>query len=294
MNCSNLNKLCLISDPPPDWASYNLGIFLCTRCSSIHRNLGTHISKVKHLKLDNWDYSSLNRMIEMGNRKARMIYEERIPKCYRIPQPDSPQLILDQFIRAKYERLEFSKNFPSYTSGKMEGYLMKRLKEENSYHPRKFILNESEDTLKYHVKDNSGPKAVLRLSDINVVMSPEKIPHRNSLQITYVTSFNSTRHIFVYHEDPEIINNWYTAIRSAKLNRLQIAFPNANEQDLAEHLTHDFAREGWLYKTGPRKTDAYKKRWFTLDDRKLMYHEDPLNAYPKGEIFLGDILHGYR
>lgn len=197
----------------------------------------------------------------------------------------------------------------------MEGYLMKRLKEENNYHPRKFILNESEDTLKYHVKDNSGPKAVLRLSDINVVLSPEKIAQRNSMQITYVTSSNSTRHIFVYHDDPEVINNWYTAIRSAKLNRLQIAFPNAHDQDLVELLTHDFAKEGWLYKTGPRKSDAYKKRWFSLDDRKLMYHEEPLDAFAKvidyfvvifnlqlkrtlkflqGEIFLGDHLHGYR
>lgn len=45
---------------------------------------------------------------------------------------------------------------------------------------------------------------------------------------------------------------------------------------LVDQLTQDFAREGWLWKTGPRPTDAYKKRWFTLDYRKLMYHEEPL------------------
>lgn len=27
---------------------------------------------------------------------------------------------------------------------------------------------------------------------------------------------------------------------------------------------------------GPRKNDGFKKRWFTLDNRKLMYSEDPL------------------
>jgi hypothetical protein len=47
-------------------------------------------------------------------------------------------------------------------------------------------------------------------------------------------------------------------------------------QQLVGHLTRDFIREGWLYKTGPRSSDAYKKRWFTLDNRKLMYHDDPL------------------
>lgn len=31
-----------------------LGIFLCMRCATIHRKLGTHISKVKSLSMDSW------------------------------------------------------------------------------------------------------------------------------------------------------------------------------------------------------------------------------------------------
>lgn len=31
---------------------------------------------------------------------------------------------------------------------------MKRGKEDSRYHPRKFVLCEAEDTLKYHVKEN--------------------------------------------------------------------------------------------------------------------------------------------
>lgn len=38
----------------PSWASWNLGVFLCMRCASIHRKLGTHISKVKSLSMDKW------------------------------------------------------------------------------------------------------------------------------------------------------------------------------------------------------------------------------------------------
>lgn len=38
----------------PRWASTNLGCFLCIRCSGIHRNLGTHISKVRSVTLDKW------------------------------------------------------------------------------------------------------------------------------------------------------------------------------------------------------------------------------------------------
>ena len=34
---------CHASDPR--WASWNLGIFVCIRCSGVHRALGTHVSK---------------------------------------------------------------------------------------------------------------------------------------------------------------------------------------------------------------------------------------------------------
>lgn len=174
----------------------------------------------------------------------------------------------------------------------MVGFLMKRGKEDSRYHPRKFVLCEADDTLKYYVKENKEPKAILRISELNVAFSPEKIGHKNSLQLSFLKD-GSTRHIYLYHDQPDVITNWYMAIRCAKLHRLQIAYPAANECELIEHLTHDFAKEGWLWKTGPRTSDAYKKRWFTLDNRKLMYHDDALDAHPKGEIFLGHQLEGY-
>ena len=85
----------------------------------------------------------------------------------------------------------------------------------------------------------------------------------------------------------------YMAIRCVKLHRLQIAYPTASEVDLLEHLSQDFAKEGWLYKTGPKSSDGFKKRWFILDNRKLMYHDEPMDAQPKGEIFLGHTFDGY-
>ncbi|VDN32749.1 unnamed protein product [Gongylonema pulchrum] len=44
--------------PKPDWASLNLGTLICIECSGIHRNLGSHISKVRSLDLDDWPYGS--------------------------------------------------------------------------------------------------------------------------------------------------------------------------------------------------------------------------------------------
>ncbi|XP_063976521.1 arf-GAP with dual PH domain-containing protein 1-like isoform X2 [Diachasmimorpha longicaudata] len=278
----------------PEWASYNIGIFLCTRCAGVHRSMGAHISKVKHLKLDRWEDSQVTRVREVGNTAAKLYYEARVPPCYRRPDEEAPQVLVEQWIRAKYQREEFchADKQNQYVSGSMEGFLMKRGKEDARYQPRKFILSEADDTLKYHVKEHKEPKAVLRISELNVAFAPLKIGHQNSLQLSFMKD-GSTRHIYVYHEEAEVITNWYLAIRCAKLHRLQVAYPGASENELLTQLTRDFPKEGFLWKTGPRQSDGYKKRWFTLDERKLMYHDDPMDAHPKGEIFIGHSSEGF-
>jgi len=90
-NYSTLFSLKLIFSSGPEWASYNIGVFLCTRCAGIHRGLGAHISKVKHLKLDRWEDSQVEHMKEVGNVAAKFKYEERVPSCYRRPTEFDPQ-----------------------------------------------------------------------------------------------------------------------------------------------------------------------------------------------------------
>jgi len=56
--------------------------------------------------------------------------------------------LVEQWIRAKYQREEFCHpERQGYVSGYMEGFLMKRGKEDRRYHPRKFVLCEADDTL---------------------------------------------------------------------------------------------------------------------------------------------------
>ncbi|XP_029640598.1 stromal membrane-associated protein 1 isoform X2 [Octopus sinensis] len=99
------NKYCVDCDAKgPRWASWNLGIFLCIRCAGIHRNLGVHISKVKSVNLDTWTAEQLAMLMEMGNSRARAVYEANIPDNFRRPQTDSA---LEAFIRAKYEHKRY-------------------------------------------------------------------------------------------------------------------------------------------------------------------------------------------
>lgn len=95
------NKYCVDCDAKgPRWASWNLGIFLCIRCAGIHRNLGVHISRVKSVNLDSWTPEQVVSLQQMGNSRARAVYEANLPDNFRRPQTDST---LESFIRAKYE-----------------------------------------------------------------------------------------------------------------------------------------------------------------------------------------------
>lgn len=88
----------------PRWASWNLGVFLCIRCAGIHRNLGVHISRVKSVNLDSWTPEQVVSLQQMGNSRARAVYEAQMPDGFRRPQTDSA---LDSFIRAKYEHKKY-------------------------------------------------------------------------------------------------------------------------------------------------------------------------------------------
>ncbi|NXW14966.1 AGAP1 protein, partial [Circaetus pectoralis] len=60
----------------PDWASLNLGALICIECSGIHRNLGTHLSRVRSLDLDDWPIELIKVMSSIGNELANSVWEE--------------------------------------------------------------------------------------------------------------------------------------------------------------------------------------------------------------------------
>ncbi|XP_071003903.1 stromal membrane-associated protein 2-like, partial [Oncorhynchus clarkii lewisi] len=88
----------------PRWASWNLGIFICIRCAGIHRNLGVHISRVKSVNLDQWTQEQIQCVQEMGNAKARRLYEAFLPECFIRPETDQSA---EMFIRDKYEKKKY-------------------------------------------------------------------------------------------------------------------------------------------------------------------------------------------
>lgn len=118
-NIRKLKELLLKSDnricadcgaPDPKWASANIGVFICVKCCGVHRSLGTHISKVLSVTLDEWSDDEIQSMVEVGgNSYANSIYEAFLPEAFPKPKPESSYEERSQFIRSKYELQEFLK-----------------------------------------------------------------------------------------------------------------------------------------------------------------------------------------
>ncbi|PKS07654.1 hypothetical protein jhhlp_006260 [Lomentospora prolificans] len=103
------NNLCAdCSARNPAWASWSLGIFLCVRCASIHRKLGTHISKIKSLSMDSWTAEQVENMRKVGNVTSNKIYNPQNKKPSIPIDVDEVDSVMERFIRAKYVSNSFN------------------------------------------------------------------------------------------------------------------------------------------------------------------------------------------
>ncbi|KAM5539740.1 hypothetical protein V8D89_006553 [Ganoderma adspersum] len=98
----------------PRWASYSLGIFICMNCASIHRKMGTHISKVKSLTMDTWSKEQVEVMKSTGNTKSNAHFNsdetKHPPPTNMIDQERDSDL--EKFIRSKYQYKSFVNRSP--------------------------------------------------------------------------------------------------------------------------------------------------------------------------------------
>uniref|UniRef100_A0A7N8YNU7 Arf-GAP with GTPase, ANK repeat and PH domain-containing protein 1-like n=1 Tax=Mastacembelus armatus TaxID=205130 RepID=A0A7N8YNU7_9TELE len=175
------NNFCVDCDAPnPTWASLNLGALICIECSGIHRNLGTHLSRVRSLDLDDLPRELTLVLSAIGNHMVNSIWEART-LCHRKPAPDATREERESWIRAKYEQKLFVAPLPPPTPSEgpditLSGRLLLAVMEHNL--PKLLLL------LAHCSKEDINAPVSLALSSrsLLVLRLPAVIFFFNSLQ----------------------------------------------------------------------------------------------------------------
>ena len=90
-----------------EWASSNLGVFLCIKCSGFHRSLGTHISFIRSCTLDSWTKEQYEFMAKIGNKNANEYWEANLPSDFLYPQLTDIKG-LELFVKEKYQQRKWA------------------------------------------------------------------------------------------------------------------------------------------------------------------------------------------
>ena len=147
------NKYCAdCKSNPPSWASINLGVLICIKCSSTHRELGTHISKIKSINLDVWPSDILEKFQKIDNKISNDYWEHNLSQDEFNQIKIDPYKVMD-FIRNKYEYKKYVNNNDIPPIEKMQSNNNKNNNNSNNNNNNNFNWNYFNN-----LKDNSAIK----------------------------------------------------------------------------------------------------------------------------------------
>lgn len=148
-DCNSINDV--------DWISTNLLCILCINCSGIHRSMGSHISKIKSIKYDNFDNNlELIYLLEnfISNKVINSIYESKLKLLEKIT-PNVNDSVRLKFINDKY----FLKKFVSHKSNdinKLLENLVTAMEAKDVFKLIKLIAQSEISLKKLSIKFNSN------------------------------------------------------------------------------------------------------------------------------------------
>ncbi|CAK9438628.1 uncharacterized protein LODBEIA_P28520 [Lodderomyces beijingensis] len=94
-----------------EWISINSLTCMCVNCASCHRNIGSHITKIRSLKLDKFENETEILLRYINNRQFNEFMEENLPRSGKITADTSNETRL-AFIKAKYSSKSYVSVIP--------------------------------------------------------------------------------------------------------------------------------------------------------------------------------------
>jgi Arf-GAP/SH3 domain/ANK repeat/PH domain-containing protein len=95
-----------------EWVSLNFLTAFCVKCSSGHRHLGSHVSRIKSLKLDHFKGEIELLLKYVNNSDSRTYLEARLPSASKLAATCSDEDRME-FIRKKYLHKNYVRQFAS-------------------------------------------------------------------------------------------------------------------------------------------------------------------------------------
>lgn len=154
-----------------EWISINILCVVCIKCSSVHRSLGSHISKVRSLKLDSFQSKEMQELLKfVSNKNVNSIYEAELP--HRPINSESAIEERTKFITQKYSQRKFvvplQENDPEAIRKRLNHNLIKSIHLNSIYLLQQCIaqgttlntahLDHGETLFQYSLKHYRGTK----------------------------------------------------------------------------------------------------------------------------------------
>ena len=199
----------------PEWASVSFGIFICVACAGIHRHLGTHISRVKSLKLDDWTADQVQEMQNHSNQESNQKYWQCFPVSFKRIDSQDPVYLREEIIMDKYMRKLYIEPPQKDWMPFKTGHILKRGKYGNKWAMRYFKLING--ALVYFKTESETAKELGRVMVDKVWVCDNKTSKTLTLQIIGQLE---GRALFVQFESARALLDWLNHIRLAKAQML--------------------------------------------------------------------------